>query len=167
VNSSSCHFFRFGAGIAHNGGVIKNDDPCSINRHTKPIMTLATFMKHLAFEQNLHHFLIKPFNLYFIQQLNYIVDRIPVRHRKAEELFEVVLKLKIFTLLVIFVARTGFEYKHGETSGQMSRQFKWGCFLAWITEFTYPIKQLREMMDDDGGGGGGINLINQVGFFSF
>jgi len=34
--------------------------------------------------------------------------------------------------MFIFVAGAGFKYKHGETSGQMSRQFQRGCFFARI-----------------------------------
>ena len=120
-----------------------------------PVVTVPAFMKHFAFKQNLHHFLIEPLNLGFIQQSNNIVDRIPVRHRKAEQSLEISLKQWRFTLLIIFVAGTCFKYKHGETSGQMRRQFKRGCFFAWIIQFTHPIKQQRKMMGD-----GGINLID-------
>ena len=143
-------------------GVIKTDGPCSINRYTVPVVSVPAFMKHLALKQNLHHFLIELLNLGFFQQSNDIVDRIPVRHGKAEQSFEVFLKLEVFTLLVIFVAGTRFEYIHSETSGQMSCQFKRGCFFAWIIQFTHPITQQREMMGD-----GGINLIDQVGFLFF
>ena len=92
-------------------GLINTDAPCSINRYTVPVVTVTAVMKHLALKQNLHPFLIESLNLGFIQQSNNIVDRIPVRHRKAKQSLEISLKQWRFTLLIIFVAGTCFEYK--------------------------------------------------------
>ena len=47
----------------------------------------------------------------FFQQSWSIMGGIPVWHEKAEQFFEVFLKLEVFTLLVICLEVTRFEYK--------------------------------------------------------
>lgn len=82
-------------------------------------------------------------------------------HVKPKQTLEVSLELIVSPILVVLVARAGFEQEYRQTSCQVGRQLVGRCLFARVIDLPHPVKQVGEMLAN-----GDEQFNHQFPFFS-